>query len=294
MAKVTMELVKELREKTQVGMMDCKKALVETNGDIEKSIELLRKKGAAVAEKRAGKATDNGHIESCLSDDLKRGVLLKVSCETDFSANTSNMKTFAKQICKHILNKETKNIETLMSEALLGYESLTIKEKLEELISKITESIKTEEFIFFKTDDKGLINSYIHAGANLGIMIELGADKVIDEKSKDKLKQLSHDICMQIAVTTPLAIRSSELDKTTIEKEQYIIKEQLLNAGKPENMIDKIMQGKLKKYYESVCLENQKFIKDDKKTILQVVDAVSKETGLKIEIKKFGRFAVGK
>ena len=294
MAKITMELVKELREKTQVGMMDCKKAITEADGDIEKAIELLRKKGAAVAEKRSGKATNNGHIASCLSDDLKKGVLLKVSCETDFSANTSDMKNFAQDICKHVLNKETKNVETLLSEILFNNDKLTIQDKLDELISKITESIKTEEFVFIQTDDKGLINSYIHAGANLGIIIELVADKTIDENNRGKIKQLAHDISMQIAVTNPLSIRPEELDKTTIEKEQNIIREQLITAGKPENMIDKIMQGKLQKFYEGVCLENQKFIKDDKKTILQVINEVSKETGLNIKIKQFARFAVGK
>ena len=294
MAKITMELVKELREKTQVGMMDCKKALTEANGNIEKAVELLRKKGAAVAQKRAGNATDNGHIESCLSDDNKKGVLLKVSCETDFSANTSNMKSFAKEVCQHVLNKETSDVQTLLDEAFFEDANITIGQKLEDLISKIAESIKAEEFVMLKTDANGLINSYIHTGANLGVMIELRADKGINGSNKDKVKQLAHDICMQIAVTNPLAIRPEELDKSTLEKEQDVIREQLIAAGKPENMIDKIMQGKVNKFYEDVCLMNQKFIKDDKKTITKVIDEVSKETGLNIKIGQFARFAIGK
>lgn len=293
MAKITMEIIKELREKTQVGMMDCKKALIESDGDIEKAVEILRKKGAAVAQKRSGNATDNGHIESCLTADNKKGVLLKVSCETDFSANTDDMKNFAKDVCSHILNKETQDIETLLNETFFNGK-ITINEKLEELISKIAESIKTEEFIMFKTNENGLINSYIHPGANLGIMIELKADKAINDSNNTKIKQLAHDICMQIAVTNPLAIRAEELDKTTIEKEQDIIREQLITSGKPENMIDKIMQGKLSKFYEDVCLMNQKFIKDDKKTITQVLSEISKETGLNVKIEQFARFAVGK
>ncbi|MFH1461765.1 MAG: translation elongation factor Ts [bacterium] len=293
MATITMELIKELREKTQVGMMDCKKALIESDGDIEKAVEILRKKGASVAQKRAGNATDNGHIGSCLTPDSKKGVLLKVSCETDFSANTDAMKSFASDVCSHILNKETQDIENLLTETFFNGK-ITINEKLEELISKIAESIKTEEFVMFKTNENGLINSYIHPGANLGIMIELKADKAINDSNSAKIKQLAHDICMQIAVTSPLAIRPEELEKTTIEKEQDVIREQLIASGKPENMIDKIMQGKLSKFYEDVCLMNQKFIKDDKKTISQVLSEISKETGLNIKIEQFARFAVGK
>jgi elongation factor Ts len=293
MAKITMELIKELREKTQVGMMDCKKALYEAEGDIEKAIELLRKKGAAVAQKRAGNATDNGHVESCLSDDNKKGVLLKVSCETDFSANTQDMKTFAKNTCQHILDKETSDLESLSNE-IFSNSGMTIAQKLEELIAKIAESIKTEEFVMFKTDSKGFVNSYIHPGSNLGVMVEISADKDIDEKAATAIKNVSHDICMQIAVTNPLAIKPEELDKTVLEKEQDVIREQLLNSGKPENMIDKIMLGKLNKFYEDVCLNNQKFIKDDKKTIKNVLDETAKEFGLNLEIKQFARFNVGK
>jgi elongation factor Ts len=293
MAEITMELIKELREKTQVGMMDCKKALQETNGDIEKAVELLRKKGAAVAQKRAGNATDNGHIEACINENNTKGVLLRMSCETDFSANTIDMKNFAKDTCSHILNKKTKTIEQLLGEVLFNGK-ITIQEKLEELIAKIAESIKTEEFVMFETNLSGLVNAYIHPGANLGILIELKADKEISGANREKVQQLAHDICMKIAVTSPLAISSKDLDKNLIEKEQAIIKEQLLNSGKQPNMIEKIMLGKISKYYEEVCLEDQVYIKNDKLKIKQLLENTSKETGLKLEIKEFARFSVGK
>ncbi|MBU4269265.1 translation elongation factor Ts [Candidatus Dependentiae bacterium] len=293
MAEITMELIKELREKTQVGMMDCKKALIESNGDIEKAIEILRKKGAAVAQKRAGNATDNGHVESCLSKDFRKGVLLKMSCETDFSANTQDMKNFAKDVCEHILSKGCKSVENLLNEIIFNGK-ITIQQKLEELIAKIAESIKAEEFVLYETDNFGFVNSYIHPGANLGILIELRADKEITGANVEKLKQLTHDLCMQIAVTNPLSISSNDLDKDVIAKEQEIIKEQLLSSGKPANMVEKIMQGKLAKFYEDVCLENQVYIKNDKLKVNQLVESVSKETGLKLEIKNFTRFFVGK
>lgn len=293
MANITMEMIKELREKTQVGMMDCKKALIESDGDIEKAVELLRKKGAAVAQKRSGNATDNGHIESCISADNKKGVLLKVSCETDFSANTTNMKNFAQDACNHILNSNTTDVENLLSQVFEG-DSLTFEQKLQDLISKIAESIKAEEFVKYETDATGFINSYIHAGSNLGVLIELKADKEIDAANKAKLTELTHNIAMQVAVTVPLAISPEQLDKSVIEKEQDVLREQLKNSGKPENMIDKIMIGKLNKFYEDVCLENQKYIKDDKKTIKKLVEEVSKETGLNLKISNIARFSVGK
>ncbi len=294
MAEITMELIKELREKTQVGMMDCKKSLIEANGDMEKAIELLRKKGAAVAQKRAGNATNNGHVESCINEDNTKGVLLKISCETDFSANTQNIKDFAKEICMHILNKKTSNIENLLAESLFSNEKMTVQDKLDELISKIAESIKTEEFVMFETSQTGFIHSYIHPGANLGILIELTADKKFSGENREKVKQVAHDICMQIAVTSPLSIRPADLDNSILEKEQAIIKEQLLAAGKPENMIEKIMKGKTNKYYQEVCLENQLFIKNDKLLIKQILENVSKETGVNLKIERFARFSIGK
>ncbi len=292
MAKITMELIKELREKTQVGMMDCKKALYEAEGDIEKAIELLRKKGAAVAQKRAGNATDNGHVESCLSDDNKKGVLLKVSCETDFSANTVALKDFTKDVCNIVHEKDPNSVEELLEQKSTTEEG-TLKDHLDELIAKIGENIKIEEFARYQVEGAGLVNAYVHPGANLGVLVMLATDKDIGEH-KEKLTNLAKDICMQIVVTKPLCIESSLLDKETLDKERLIIKEQLVASGKPENMIEKIMEGKLKKYYEEVCLVNQKYIKNDKITVQQHIDEIAKETGLKISVTDFVRFMIGK
>ena len=161
MAKITMELIKELREKTQIGMMDCKKALIESDGDIEKAIELLRKKGAAVAAKRADSTTNNGHIETTISADFKSGVLLKVSCETDFSAKTVDMKKFSEEICKTILKTNPKcahdDTACLLDQKLVD-KDLTIKDSLNDLIAKIGEKTKVEEFARFEVENNGLVN----------------------------------------------------------------------------------------------------------------------------------------
>ncbi len=298
MAKVTMELNKELREKTQVGMMDCKKALIESEGDVEKAIELLRKKGAAVALKRAGNETNNGNIDACMSGDLKSGVLIKIGCETDFSANTDDMKSFAQNMADHILeNKPTcvsDGDNCLMDQSYKHDKKLNIQEKLNELIAKIGEKVEVAEFDLFNVENHGIVNAYIHPGSNMGVMVQLDTDKNVSAENIDKLKSLSRDICMQIAVTSPLCIDPSQLDASILEKEKTIIKEQLVAAGKPEKIIDKITEGKIQKYYQDVCLLKQNFIKNDKLTIQNHINQVEKDTGLKIEVKKFKRFSIGK
>ena len=257
----------------------------------------MRKKGAAVAAKRANSATDNGHIETYISEDFKNGVLLKTSCETDFSAKTDDMKKFSLDICKTILKENPKcahdDINCLLEQKLADRD-LTIGDSLNELIAKIGEKTKVEEFARFEIENNGFVNSYIHPGANLGIIIELTTDKAVDSSNLDKLKQLSHDICMQIAVTSPLSIDPDGLNTEVLEKELSIIKAQLAASNKPENMIEKIATGKMNKYYEEVCLLNQKFIKDDKTTIKKQIEKIAKEAGLQINVKNFKRFAVGK
>jgi|SaaInlLV_10m_DNA_2_1039722.scaffolds.fasta_scaffold07456_2 elongation factor Ts len=292
MTKVTMEMVKELREKTQVGMMDCKRALIEADGDMEKSIELLRKKGSAVAAKRSGNATENGRIEVSINDAGTAGAMVEVSCETDFSANTDAMKDFGKTIANYVLTHAEDADTQKILDAKIESKGLKVSEFLEELISKITEKI-TISNITQLSSETGIINAYIHAGSTLGIMIALDVEGKTSENTP-KLMELAKNICMQIAVSNPLSIDPSQLDATTIEKEKDVLTAQLQAAGKPENIIEKIMIGKMAKYYEEVCLLNQKYIKEDKTTIAKHIAAVAKETSAKITVKEFKRFSIGK
>ena len=297
MTKITMELIKQLREKTHVGMMDCKNALIESEGDIEKAIEILRKKGADVAQKRADKETNHGNIEACLNKDSKSGALVKIGCETDFSANTKDMKDFALNVCNHILQATPECIgegeNCLLKQKIVSDEKMTVEDKLNELIAKIREKIEIKEFKRFQIKKFGIINFYIHPGANLGVLLELETDQAVEQNIK-KIKQLALDICMQVAVTNPLCINPSQLDEKVLEKERSLIKEQLLEQGKPENIIDKITEGKMNKFYEQTCLLNQKFIKNDKLTVKNHINQISKDTGLKKEIKNFKRMSIGK
>jgi len=296
MAKITMELIKKLREKTHVGIMDCKEALILADGDIEKAIEILRKKGASVAAKRAEHETNNGRIAAYVTPDHKTGALLEVSCETDFSANTQDMKNFTQTVCEH-LAKTTQCSEKWCDPNCLIEQKIdgakTVKVLLDELVAKIAESIKISRCARFCAGNNGFINAYIHPGSALGTMVELKVENLTDT-NKETIAQLSRDLCMQIAVGDPLAIDPSQLETQTIEKEQCIIKEQLKASGKPDEMIDKIMIGKMNKYYEEVCLLKQKYIKQDKISIEQLLKDISKKIDCTIAINQYKRFKIGK
>lgn len=287
-----MEQVKELREKTQVGMLDCKKALEEANGDMEKAIEILRKKGTAVAAKRADNATNNGRIESWIAPDFKTGALVEIACETDFSANTPAMQEFALQTAEIAAKMNLTDPEQLLTQKSLKNSKITLKEALDELIAKIAEKIKINRVVLFKATETGLVNSYIHPGSTVGVMAEITADKTIN--TTEDLKSIIRDICMQIAVTKPLAVASENLDKTLIEKERAIAHDQLKDSKKPAPIIEKIIDGKLNKFYEDVCLLNQLFIKNDKISVAQYLKESSTRVGMNLKVKQFIRFGIGR
>ena len=315
MAQVTMEQIKELRKKTGVGMMDCKKALVETDGNIEKAIETLRKKGTAVASKRADNETNNGRIAAHIAQDGSIGALLKISCETDFSANTADMANFAQTLAEQVAVNNPSCVEAsdtahvmgidtveagcttkgaLLEQKLFNNEKLTIANYRDDLIAKIGENVKIANFTRFETTAaNGLVYAYIHPGATVATMVELAVNPRTDANTPI-LKELAKDICMQIAVTSPLSITPEQLDESDLEKEKDILKEQLLKEGKPEAMIEKIMIGKLKKYYEDVCLLHQKYIKNDKISVQQHIIDAANGAGAQITVKNIKRFGIGR
>lgn len=293
MANVSMDLVKKLREKTQVGMMDCKKALEESNGDIEKAIEILRKKGSAVAAKRGENATTNGRVESFISSDFKTGAMVEIACETDFSAKTVDMEYFAKHTAEVAAISAVNDAQVILNQKSLKDPKLVIKDHLDELIAKIAESIKVSKVILFKAGKFGMVSAYIHPGSTVGVMVDLEMEKD-PAFHVDELKNIAKDICMQIAVNKPLSISATDLDPAIVEKEREIASEQLKQSGKPANVIEKILEGKIKKYYEDVCLLNQLFIKNDKLTIQNYLDEASKKLGNKITIKQFVRIGIGR
>lgn len=288
MSKISMDLVKELREKTQVSMMDCKKALESTNGDIEAAIVLLRKKGSAIAAKRADNATNNGRVEAFIAADSKKGSLVEICCETDFSANTADMKSFAENAAKNACSANAQDKEALMAAAP------ALQDQLSELLAKIGEKIDVKNVVTYAVTNHGLVNVYIHPGSTIGIMIEFASEKELSGNALEEAKILAKDVCMQVAVHKPAALNPEDLDPVFVAKERAIAEEQSNDGKKPAAIVAKIIENRMNKLYEEICLISQRFIKNDELTIKQYVAAVSAKINNPLTIKRYVRFAIGR
>lgn len=275
MAKVTAADVKELRTATGSGMMDCKKALVEADGDFDKAIEVLRKKGQKVAAKRADRESSEGAVIAKVNGDASKGVIVSLNCETDFVAKNDDFKTLAHGLAEKALDYSSKD-EFLKAD----YEGLSVEEKLTEQTGVIGEKI---EIGAFKAIESAFVGSYIHAGNKIASIVGL-SDK------KDKAADVAKNISMQVAAMNPLALNEDKLDKETVDKELELAKEQMRKEGKPEDMLDKIAQGKLKRFYKDNTLVNQNFIQDDKKSVKQYVQD---ELGDDVTVTSFERAELG-
>jgi len=219
--------------------------------------------------------------------------LIQSACETDFSANTDAMKEFLHNAAQHAAIMNPASVDDLMAEPFALNKSVTMRQVLEELIAKICENIKINTFTRFHVEKHGLVNAYIHPGSTVGVMVELDTDKDASAHLNE-LKTLAKDICMQIAVTNPLCTEPSQLDKKVVDTERALAMEQLKDSNKPANVIEKILEGKLGKFYQDACLLHQSFIKDDKLTVQQHIDAVGKAAGLTITVKQYKRFAISR
>lgn len=283
--------VKKLRDSTGAGIMDCKQALTETNGDVEKAIELLRKKGIAKAEKKVSRETKDGLIECYILPESRTGVILEVNCETDFVAKTPDFKNFVHNTAVHIMNKKPANLAELMAQNFLSDPPTTIEQSQKALIGKLGENITIKRFEFYQSE-KGLIDSYIHPGSKLGVMVEVKCDNDSATQSTD-FRRFAHDIAMQIAASSPMVVKRDELPPEIIEKEMNIYKTQAENQNKPEHVAAKIAQGKMEKFYQEVCLMEQSFVKDPNKTIGELVKEMVVKFGDNITIRRFVRFQLG-
>ena len=242
--------VKLLRDKTGAGMMDCKKALKESDGDMDKAIEFLRKKGQKVSEKRADREADQGLILSKISDDKSKAVLLEINCETDFVARNEDFQNQAQSFIDVAFEKDVDSVGDLLKEEVDG---ITIEKHLESMVGKIGEKIEINRLVLVKTD--GAMVDYIHPGNQLGVLVEF-------EGSIDS-EEIGKDVAMQIAAMNPLAVVRDSVDASVVEKELEIAKEQLINEGKPAEIAEKAAKGKLRRFYEERVLLEQKFVKDN-------------------------------
>jgi elongation factor Ts len=242
--------VKMLRDKTGAGMMDCKKALKESGGDMDKAIEFLRKKGQKVSEKRADREADQGLVLSRISDDATKAVLIEINCETDFVARNEDFQKQAEAFLDVAFNKESASVADLLQEEVDG---MIIEKHLESMVGKIGEKIEINKVLLVKTDG-GLVD-YIHPGNQLGVLVEF--------EGPVKDDQIGKNVAMQIAAMNPLAVLRDNVDATVVEKELEIAKDQLINEGKPEEIAEKAAKGKLRRFYEERVLLEQKYVKDN-------------------------------
>ncbi|MCB2203407.1 translation elongation factor Ts [bacterium] len=278
--EITASMVKELRDKTGAGMMDCKKALNENDGDMQAAIEYLRKKGAATAEKRADRSADEGVVLASIENG--NGVIVEVNCETDFVARSDDFLAFANRALDLVKANAPKDVDALMEMEIDG---LKLSDVLQETIGKIGEKIEVRRFATFSSDDT--LIEYIHPGAKLGVMMEITGG------SGDEVQKLGRDIAMQVAAMNPVAIDRDAVPQDVKDKELEIYRQQAIEQGKPENMIDRISEGRLNKYFQEYTLLEQTFLRDTTKTVKEQIAEVGKSIDADLKVARFERFQVG-
>jgi elongation factor Ts len=286
MADITATMVKDLRDKTGAGMMDCKTALKETDGDMEAAIDWLRKKGISKAAKKAGRAAAEGLVG--VSVDGNTGVLLEVNAETDFVAKNDEFKAFVKDASKLAL-KEGGNLEKLLA-APMG--SSTVQHTLTEMVAKIGENMSVRRAAALSVNP-GVVAAYVHNASspelgNIGVLVGLKSTA-----DKEKLSALAKQIAMHVAAASPLALTREHLDKAVVEREYNVQKDIALQSGKPEAVVEKMMEGRMRKYYEDVVLMQQIYMLDGETPIAKLIEKASKDLGTPVEIEGFVRFKVG-
>ena len=278
--------VKELREKTGCGMMDCKKALTSSNGDMEKAIDFLREKGLAAAAKKSSRIAAEGLAMAYTNEDSSVGVAIEVNSETDFVAKNADFQAFVKLCAETVMKQKPASVEELL--AAKTENGQTIEAALQEKILVIGENIKIRRFERLE----GVVASYVHAGGKIGVLVKFDvADKSV--VSGEAFKTFAKDIAMQVAAASPAYLKREEVPAEVLEHEKKILKEQIVQGGAPEKVADKILEGKIGKYYKEVCLVDQPFVKDGHMSVADYAKNVSKELGTEIKIDAFVRFEKG-
>lgn len=280
---ITAQMVKELRDMTGAGMMDCKKALQEMEGNIENAVDWLRQKGIAKAAKKSGRATSEGVVAFVAGNGGKVAALAAVCCETDFVARGEKFQDFAARVAQTVLDQNPADTEAL--DAILG-------EDMKEQIATVGENMTLGAFARMERKGPGSIGVYIHSNGKIGVIvdIETGSDATAE---KPEFHELAKNLAMQIAAASPLAVDPSCLDQSIVEREREVYRQKAIEEGKPANIVEKIVEGAVKKFHKEVCLLEQLFIRDDKKTIADVIKETSKTLGDDIKVITFARIQLG-
>ena len=291
MAEITASMVKELRECTGAGMMECKKALSEAEGNLEAAVDILRTRGLAALAKKAGRATNEGTIAAFVSADSKVGVLVEVNSETDFVGRNAEFTGFAAEVAEHIAAESPTGVEHLMTQELTS-RGLTVEGLLGEKVSKLGENMGVARFVREEVTGTGAVATYIHGGAKIGVLVVVGFTKP-ETAENPAFKQFARDVAMQIAAASPFFVRREEADQATIEHELSIYKAQAAESGKPEAIQEKMAAGRLEKFFKEVALVEQPFVKNSDQTVSQYAAETGKAVGDELTVMGFERFVLG-
>ncbi len=285
-------MVKELRELTGVGMLDCKKALAETDGDMEKAVEYLREKGLAASAKKAGRIAAEGIVCVKVTDDNKTGVIVEVNSETDFVAKNPTFIEYVAQVADQAMGTEATDIDAFLAETWKAEPEYTVAQALSQKVAVIGENLKIRRFEKFVRENSGKLVSYVHGGGRIGVLVELLCDN-----EADALEELGKNVAMQIAALNPKFIATEDVPQEFIDHEMEILVKQAQedpkNANKPANILEKMVTGRLKKELKEFCLLEQPYVKDSDMTVQQYVDSVAKEVGAPIKVARVVRFETG-
>jgi len=268
--------VKQLRDATGVGMMDCKKALQEADGDFDEAVEILRKKGQKVADKRSEREADEGLVVTEISDDERAGAIAEINCETDFVARNDDFRSFAQRIAELVLEERPEDIDALHALSFDG--GKTVEAELVEMTGRIGEKLAIRRFRILDADG-GRVISYVHPGSRLGVLVQVAGDGDAED--------VGQDVAMQIAALDPIAVTRDEVPEEVQEKEKEIAREAALSDGKPEHIIDRIAEGKLERFFEDNVLLEQAFVKDASVSVKDILDSAG------VNVKRFVRYALG-
>ena len=288
---ITASLVNELRKKTNAGMMDCKKALTETNGDLEAAVDYLRKKGIAKAAGKADREASEGIIAARLSDDGKSGILIEVNCETDFVSRNENFVTFVNTIADTLAGSDAK---TLAEALQVNVGDLTVEDFIKAKVIELGENMQLRKFERFEMADNGAIAQYIHMGGKVGVLVEVSADQG-GTAAKEEFQSMIKDITLHIAAANPKGLSREDIPADVVEKEKEVFRGQLANEAKPKpaEIIEKIIEGKIGKYFAESCLLEQAFVKDPDTTVGKLVETTGKQVGDALVVRRFVRFGLG-
>ena len=286
--QVTAAMVKELRELSGAGMSACKNALVEANGDITRASEILREKGLAAAAKKAGRIAAEGLVMTALTDDRKKGAIVEVNSETDFVAKNEEFIAFVKNMAAQALASNADTVEAMLEEKWAADTAMTVKDALSGKVATIGENIGLRRFERYSVTSGGAVVDYIHGGGRVGVMLELVADTVNDE-----VIEAGRNVCMQIAAMSPQFATRADVPEEYLAKEREILTQQTMAEGKPANIAEKMVEGRLAKQLKEICLVDQEYVKDGELSVGQYLDTVAKAVGGKVAVAKFVRFEKG-